>query len=185
MRQLPFGAGTLESALFLRDQNGDPFARRSLDPEGVALSSHGFFVASEGESKAGVPPFVAEFDRAGKMRRPAELPPRFGVEPQAEGARFVTRVEGSRSNVIGLPLERVEPLLVTRYDPGVELVVKTVRFEPDRVKIEFVQLTSPDGAENPVTSITVKWPAPISKTLSERTLIEGTMRGFVDLTPTP
>lgn len=81
--------------------------------------------------------------------------------------------------------QRVEPLLVTRYDPGVELVVKTVRFEPDRVKIEFVQLTSPDGAENPVTSITVKWPAPISKTLSERTLIEGTMRGFVDLTPTP
>jgi septum formation protein len=30
---------------------------------------------------------------------------------QGEGARFVTRVEGSRSNVIGLPLERVEPLL--------------------------------------------------------------------------
>jgi septum formation protein len=30
---------------------------------------------------------------------------------QGEGARFVTRVQGSRSNVIGLPLERVEPLL--------------------------------------------------------------------------
>jgi septum formation protein len=30
---------------------------------------------------------------------------------QGEGARFVTRVEGSRSNVIGLPLERVEPVL--------------------------------------------------------------------------
>jgi septum formation protein len=30
---------------------------------------------------------------------------------QGEGARFVTRVQGSKSNVIGLPLERVEPLL--------------------------------------------------------------------------
>jgi septum formation protein len=30
---------------------------------------------------------------------------------QGQGARFVARVEGSRSNVIGLPLERVEPLL--------------------------------------------------------------------------
>jgi septum formation protein len=34
-----------------------------------------------------------------------------GYALQGEGARFVTRVEGSRSNVIGLPLERVEPLL--------------------------------------------------------------------------
>jgi septum formation protein len=31
---------------------------------------------------------------------------------QGEGGRFVTQVEGSRSNVIGLPLERVEPLLL-------------------------------------------------------------------------
>jgi septum formation protein len=34
-----------------------------------------------------------------------------GYALQGEGGRFVTRVEGSRSNVIGLPLERVEPLL--------------------------------------------------------------------------
>jgi endonuclease/exonuclease/phosphatase family metal-dependent hydrolase len=76
-----------EAALFLRDQNGALFARRSLDPEGVALSSNGFFVSSEGESKAGVPPFVAEFDREGKMRRRAELPARF--LPAGDGTRGV------------------------------------------------------------------------------------------------
>lgn len=76
-----------EAALFLRDQNGAPFARRSLDPEAVALSSNGFFVSSEGESKAGVPPFVAEFDREGKMRRRAELPARY--LPAGDGTRGV------------------------------------------------------------------------------------------------
>ncbi len=90
----------------------------------------------------------------------------------------------------GDPLEvrsyqRVEPLLVARYEAGVELVVKNVRFEQHVVKIDFVQLTSPDGAQDPVTSITVKWPAPISKSLSERALIEDTMRGFVDIKPAP
>jgi len=34
-----------------------------------------------------------------------------GYALQGDGARFVTRVEGSRSNVIGLPLERVGPVL--------------------------------------------------------------------------
>ena len=90
----------------------------------------------------------------------------------------------------GDPLEvqsfqRVEPLLVTRYDPGVELIVKDVRFEQNVVKVEFVQPTSPDGSEDPVTSITVKWPAPISKSLSERVLIEGAMKGFLDIKPAP
>lgn len=33
---------------------------------------------------------------------------------QGEGGRFVTSVEGSRSNVVGLPLESVVPLLVAR-----------------------------------------------------------------------
>ena len=90
----------------------------------------------------------------------------------------------------GDPLEvrsyqRVEPLLVARYDPGVELVVKNARVEQDRVKIDLVQLASPDGGQDAVTSITVKWPAPISKSLSERGLIENTIRGFVDLKPAP
>lgn len=90
----------------------------------------------------------------------------------------------------GDPLEvrsyqRVEPLLVARYDPGVELVVKNVRVEQNRVKIDLLQLTSPEGGEDAVTSITVKWPAPISKSLSERALIENTMRGFVDVKLAP
>jgi septum formation protein len=36
---------------------------------------------------------------------------------QGEGGRFVVAVEGSRSNVVGLPLEAVVPLLVARGIP--------------------------------------------------------------------
>ena len=55
------------------------FAKRSLDPEGLALASTGggFFVSSEGEAKAGLAPFVAEFDAAGRQVRDFPLPPRY------------------------------------------------------------------------------------------------------------
>ena len=53
------------------------------------------------------------------------------------------------------------------------------------MKIDLVQLTSPDGGQDAVTSITVKWPAPISKSLSERSVIEHTFRGFIDIKAEP
>ena len=76
-----------EAALALRDETGRFFARRSLDPEGVAVFDRGFFVSSEGETKAGVPPFVAEFDRRGQLLRRFDLPPRF--LPGGDGLRGV------------------------------------------------------------------------------------------------
>jgi hypothetical protein len=80
---------------------------------------------------------------------------------------------------------KVEPLLITRYDPGAALVVRRIRVERDTVRFSFVQADGPDGAEDAVTSLTVKWPVPLSKSFSERPLIEQAIRAFVDLAPAP
>jgi hypothetical protein len=61
----------------LYGRNGRPFAKRSLDPEGIAASAHGYFVSSEGDTKAGIAPFVIEVDPSGRFLRELPLPKRF------------------------------------------------------------------------------------------------------------
>jgi hypothetical protein len=78
---------------------------------------------------------------------------------------------------------KVEPLLIARYDAGVELVVRTVRMERDTVRLSFVQMAGPDGTDDPVTSLTVKWPVPLSKSFSERDVVEKLIRPFLDVKP--
>ena len=77
---------------------------------------------------------------------------------------------------------KIEPLLVARYDAGAELVVRTVRIDGDIVRLGFAQPTGPD-ADDLVTSLTIKWPAPLAKSFPERPLIENLIRRFVDLKP--
>src|SRR5262245_6330002 len=74
---------------------------------------------------------------------------------------------------------RVEPVLIARYDAGVELVVKDVRVGKDTVKLSFVQPGGPDGPDTIVTSLTVKWPLPFSKTFSERDGVEKLILPYV------
>jgi len=76
---------------------------------------------------------------------------------------------------------RVEPLLIARYEPGVELLVDRVRLGRDTVKLSFVQRGGPDGDDVPVTSLTIKWPVPLSKSFSERALIEQLILPYVDV----
>src|SRR5262245_65597347 len=75
----------------------------------------------------------------------------------------------------------INPLMVARYDPGVELVVKTVRFGKDSVKISFLQPSAPEGPEAIVTSLTVKWPLPFSKTFSEKEGVEKLILPYVSI----
>lgn len=73
---------------------------------------------------------------------------------------------------------KVEPIVLNRYDPGSELVIGRVLVDRDFVRIAFVQGAS--DAEDPLTWLTVKWPVPISKSLSEADVIEGLIRQFFD-----
>ena len=75
---------------------------------------------------------------------------------------------------------KVEPLMLARYDPGVALVVTKVQFARNTVRLILVESTGSGAKENSETAITVKWPAPLSKSLSERQLIEGLLGWFVD-----
>jgi hypothetical protein len=73
---------------------------------------------------------------------------------------------------------KVEALAVNRFDPGVELVVSSVRIERDQVKLE---LTQPGGGRDPVTSIRARLPLPLSSSLTERALLEGLLQLFVEI----
>jgi predicted extracellular nuclease len=71
-------------ATLLRDADGAPFARGSLDPEGLALAPDGaLFVASEGEPHRGIPPLVARFMLDGSLVAGLKLPEHY--LPNSEG----------------------------------------------------------------------------------------------------
>jgi hypothetical protein len=72
---------------------------------------------------------------------------------------------------------KVEPIVLTIYEPGVELVVSSVRVERDRLRLF---LTDPRSAETtPVTSFTIQWPTPFSRGFSERQAIETLIRQYI------
>ena len=52
------------------------------------------------------------------------------------------------------------------------------------VKLVFASRSGVDGEQEQLTSLTVKWPVPFSKSLTERDSIENLIRRFVDIKPT-
>jgi hypothetical protein len=54
---------TIEQVIFLKAADGKPYARGSIDPEGIALSPRqSVFISSEGDASQGIAPFIDEFD---------------------------------------------------------------------------------------------------------------------------
>jgi hypothetical protein len=76
---------------------------------------------------------------------------------------------------------RLEALFIARYDAGAALVVRTVRVDRDIVRLGFAEATGPNGADDLVVTLTVKWPVPLSKSFSERGLIENQIHRFIDV----
>ena len=68
----------------------------------------------------------------------------------------------------------VEAVLLVRYEPGVVLFVKKVQIERDRVRL---MLHNQAGEE--ATTLTVKWPVPLSKDLTESAVIERVLDKFL------
>jgi hypothetical protein len=75
----------------------------------------------------------------------------------------------------------IDPLMVARYDAGVELTVRNVRVNRDTVKLSFAQPSGPDGPDTVVTSLTIKWPLPFSKTFAEREGVEKLLQPYVSI----
>ena len=80
--------------------------------------------------------------------------------------------------------QKVEPIVVARYEVGSELLVGPIRIEGNIVRLSLVNPRSVDDDGQPATELTVKWPTPLSKSLSERQAIEGLIAQFVRLKQT-
>ncbi|MEG3987368.1 esterase-like activity of phytase family protein [Microcoleus sp. S28C3] len=70
---------TVEGVTSLKKADGETFSWGSINPEGIALSPrNSVFVASEGVTHVGIPPFVGEFDlKTGQMRGQLPIPKRY------------------------------------------------------------------------------------------------------------
>jgi 3-phytase/alkaline phosphatase D len=87
------GDVTFEDVTTITDENGQPFALNSLDPEGIAFTERGtLFISSEGERSTNrlIDPFVNEFSLQGKQFNELPVPDKFnpaGVGENDPGIR--------------------------------------------------------------------------------------------------
>jgi hypothetical protein len=73
-----------ESVTFLRNPQGEYYAKGTIDPEGMAIASKSAYISSEGVTNAGIPAFIDEFDlKTGKWRQSLPIPVRY--LPAAKG----------------------------------------------------------------------------------------------------
>ena len=76
-------------------------------------------------------------------------------------------------------IQVIDPVMLARYDPGTELVVRAAHVNLETVRLEFSLAT--DGDNELATSLTVHWAAPLSKSFSERVDVEGLIQRFVTM----
>ena len=76
-------------------------------------------------------------------------------------------------------IQDIEPVMLAHYDRGVELVVRAAQVDLDTVRLKLS--LAADGDDDVVTSVTVKWPAPLSKSFSERGDVEDLIQQFLTL----
>ena len=72
----------IESVTTIVGEDGKPYPKGTIDPEGIALSPlETVFISSEGVTEDGIPPFVREFDlRTGQWKRSLQIPKRYSPE---------------------------------------------------------------------------------------------------------
>ena len=74
-------------------------------------------------------------------------------------------------------VKTITPLSLRQYEPGVILIVDSIKVERNRIRFAFRR---PDEDDAFATSLTVEWPIPLSKTLRERDGIEGVLERFIE-----
>ena len=72
-------------------------------------------------------------------------------------------------------VQDIEPLMLVRYSPGVEFIVRKIQIDRDRVRLYFYK----DGEADLATTLTVKFPTPLSNELTESALIDNALARFV------
>jgi len=72
-------------------------------------------------------------------------------------------------------VQDIEPLMLVRYSPGVTFIVRKVQIDRDRVRLHFHK----DGEADLATTLTMKFPTPLSNELTESPLIDDALTRFV------
>ncbi len=93
-----------------------------------------------------------------------------GRDPQQLMDAVTARYRRSYSLDVG-SFDRIQPLVLARYDAGVELVVTKVRIEQNRVRL-FLAQTGGEGEGEAATTLTVQWPSSLSRSFTERAEVE-------------
>jgi hypothetical protein len=111
-----------------------------------------------------------EFDGPGSDEDIAETTPHEVMKQMSARFRRSSHLELSS-------VKTITPRVLRQFDPGVTLIVDSVRVERNRIRFEFVE--SGGREDEFATSLTIEWPAPLSKELRERDAIETMIRRFV------
>jgi hypothetical protein len=90
------------------DEQGQPYAKGTVDPEGIALSPLGtLFISSEGVASQEIPPFVREYElKTGQLKRSLAIPERY--KPKKEDGKLVQGV-GENLGFEALTLGGISP----------------------------------------------------------------------------
>lgn len=98
------------------------------------------------------------------------------VERDPNRVVSILREQYFRSRHLDLGTSKdVEPLMLTRYDPGAALLVRAVLIERDRVRL----MLHKDRRSDLATTLTVQWPIPLSDKMTESALIDEVLTRFV------
>ena len=101
---------------------------------------------------------------------------------ESDPQRLVDKVsEAYRGDSLSVrSYQKIQPNLLHRYDPGVELTVSKIRIERDFVRLLLVDTKTQFGDE-PAATLTVRWPAPFSRSFEERDVIEGLIKQYLQV----
>jgi hypothetical protein len=98
------------------------------------------------------------------------------IAPEPEGVVSQMRTQYFRSRHLGTgAVHDVEPVMLVQYAAGAALVVGKVQIDRDSVRLYLY----PEGAADLATTLTIRFPMPLSKELSEAPLIEDAIAQFV------
>jgi hypothetical protein len=78
--------------------------------------------------------------------------------------------------------QQVQPRLLHRYESGTKLTVSQVLCERDFVRILLVD-PGTDFGDEPATFLTVRWPAPFSRSFSEEEAVEALILQYLQVLP--
>lgn len=108
----------VENVTLLKGEDGNPYAKGTLDPEGLVLSPlRSLFISSEGVASQGIPPFVREFNlETGQWQRNLPIPQRYNPlttdEQPSQGVQENLGLEALTVSPGGYGNTEVEPFRV-------------------------------------------------------------------------